>query len=206
MRRFLLKTIPVFCLAAILFLGPAAEAAQSEARVSLENTVNQVLDELKKPELKNPSTRRAVLDRIETIVRTLFSFDDLARLSLGQHRSKLSTEQLQRFTGAFEDLLRSTYLNKLAGYNGETVSYVSEKNIAENRVDIATVINIQGKQVPVSYRMSKKDKWVVYDVIIEGVSMVQNYRNQFNDLFRTGDPESVISRVRQLALEAESKT
>ena len=206
MRQILLKTILALCLAAVLFFGSAADAAQSEARAALETTVDQVLTELKKPELKNPASRRAILDRIENIVRTLFSFEDLARLSLGQHRSKLSPDQLTRFTDAFEDLLRSTYLNKLTGYNGETVSYLSEKTIAENRVDIATVINIQGKQVPVSYRMSKKSRWVVYDVIIEGVSMVQNYRNQFNDLFRTGDPEAVISRVRQLAVEAESKT
>lgn len=208
MKKLHCNALAVFAICAFLaaFSVNTAVAAESEARRALESTVNQVLAEMRKPELKNPATRAATLNRIEQIVRQLFSFDDLARLSLGQHRNKFTPEQLREFSAAFEDLLRATYLYKLDGYNGEVVNYTSENQIDANRVDIATNIVIQGKNVPVSYRMTKRSgRWLVYDVVIEGVSMVQNYRNQFNDMFRTGSPESVIQRVHQLSVEAQNK-
>ncbi len=197
---------PLFVLS--LSLSPA-QAATSEARAQLEKTVNAVLDELDNPELKNPATRDAVLAKVEGIIQRLFDFDELSARTVGPNWKNFSNDQKKRFTEAFTTLLRESYLEKLDGYNGETVSYTGETSSkAGDKVEISTTVNIKGKPVPVAYRMLKKSHWVVYDVLIEGVSMVQNYRSQFQDLLAREDAEQLIKQVqaKALAVRANNKT
>ena len=184
----------------------AAQAAPSEARQVLERTINEVLVELQKPDLKNPATRSAVLGRVERIIERLFSFEELAARTVGPHWSKFTPDQQTRFIGVFTTLLRETYLEKLDGYNGETVSYLGEtSSTSGDKAEIKTSVNIKGKPVPVAYRLLKKSQWEVYDVIIEGVSMVQNYRSQFQQLMRAGEAEKLIEQVRVKAEEARAR-
>ena len=130
---------------------------------------------MQRPDLKNPATRANVLSRVEGIIRQLFSFDELSMRTVGPSWKNFSPAQKQQFTGAFETLLRETYLGKRDGYNGESVSYTGETSSSKgDKVEIQTSVNIKGKPVPVSYRMLNKGRWVVYDGISEGVSMVQN--------------------------------
>lgn len=180
-------------------------AAPSEARTELEKTINQVLTELQRPELKNPGTRTAVLSRVEGIIRRLFSFEELSMRTVGPSWKNFTPTQKQQFMEAFETLLRETYLEKLDGYNGEIVNYLGETSSTKgDKVEIQTSVNIKGKPVPVSYRMLKKTRWVVYDVIIEGVSMVQNYRSQFQSVLSQGNVEKLIELVRVKAQEARA--
>lgn len=203
MIRSIKKFLAVALLPALLLAASPASAAPSEARVELENAINKVLAELSKPELKNPATRDAVLNRVEAIINTMFSFDQLSMRTVGPKWKEFTPDQKKRFTEAFEDLLRERYLKNLDGYNGETVSYLSEVSSTKgDKVEIKTSVNIKGKAVPVDYRMLKTGKWVVYDVVIEGVSMVQNYRSQFQSVLAKGDAESLINQVRAKAEEA----
>lgn len=205
MIRPLHKILPAFCLCLLLLAPAKANAAVSEARQSLEHTINQVLSELQKPELKNPATRNGVLDRVENIIRQLFSFEELSMRTVGPKWRGFNQDERRRFMAAFEDLLRERYLGSLEGYNGETVNYTGETASADgNRVEIQTTVDIQGKPVPVSYRMLKKGKWMVYDVIIEGVSMVQNYRSQFQSVLDKGSADELIALVRQKAEETRA--
>lgn len=207
--RILKMTGAVLVAVAALFLvAPQHEAlaAPSEARVALESTINQVLAELNKPELKNPATRSAVLNKIELIIRSLFSFEELSMRTVGPKWRSFSPDQRKRFIEAFEDLLRERYLSSLEGYNGETVNYLGENSGAKgDKVEIQTAINIQNKVVPVSYRMLQKGRWLVYDVVIEGVSMVQNYRSQFQSVLDKGDADQLITLVRQKADETRAE-
>lgn len=194
--------LPVFLL---LLVQSTAFAAHSPARTELEKTINLVLDELKKPELKNPATRNAVLQRVEVIVRTMFSFQELSMRSVGPEWKNFTPDQKTRFTAAFETLLRETYLEKLDGYNGEQVNYTGELNLGSNRVEIQTIVNIKNKPVPVNYRMIQRGRWVVYDVVIEGVSMVANYRGQFQNVLAKNGVEKLIDLVRVKADEARAQ-
>lgn len=202
-----MKYFPVSALllcAFCLFVQTGARAA-SPARQALENTVNQVLVELNKPELKNPSTRDAVLNNMERIVLTLFSFEELSMRTVGLNWKTFSQDQKARFMEAFEDLLRERYLGALEGYNGETVTYVKETPVGSggDKLQIDTTVNIRNKDVPVSYRMmTRNGRWMVYDMIIEGVGMVQNYRSQFQAVLQKGDPEELIKLVRVKADES----
>ncbi|MDL2216801.1 ABC transporter substrate-binding protein [Desulfovibrio sp. OttesenSCG-928-M14] len=201
-----LTRVAALCLVASFLLLPApALAASSEARIALENTINQVLNELKKPELKNPASRDAVLARVETIVRDLFSFEELSMRTVGPGWKNFSADQKKRFIDAFEDLLRERYLSSLEGYSGETVAYTGEiASTKGDRVEIQTTVNFKDKPALVAYRMLKKQRWMVYDVIIEGVSMVQNYRTQFQDMLAKGDAEALIRAVRTKADESRA--
>lgn len=184
-----------------------ALAAPSEARQALQTTVTQVLNELKKPELKNPAARDAVLQRVEQIVLTLFSFEELSMRTVGPNWKNFSADQKSRFIDAFEDLLRERYLGALEGYSGETVTYIKETPVGSggDKVQIDTQVNMKDKPVPMNYRMIRKNKWVVYDITIEGVSMVQNYRSQFQSVLNKGDAEELIKLVRQKADETRAQ-
>ncbi len=203
-RIFLYISLPL--LAASLFLSaPCAQAAPSEARVQLEATINDVLVQLKRPELKSAATQQDVLTKVEAIILRLFDFGELSMRTVGPNWKNFTDDQRTRFQSAFEDLLRETYLEKLNGYNGETVVFQGETASTDGkRVEIQTSVDIRGKAVPVSYRMLQKSDWVVYDVIIEGVSMVQNYRSQFQDLLNKGDAEGLITLVAAKAKDMEA--
>lgn len=199
-KKLLAAVCMLGCL--VLFAQHPARAA-SEARQALEGTVNQVLAELKKPGLKNPATRDPILANVERIVLTLFSFEELSMRTVGPNWKNFNPDQKKRFIDAFEDLLRERYLGALEGYNGETVTYLRETPVgnAGDKVQIDTTVDIKNKPVPVNYRMLKKNRWVVYDIYIEGVGMVQNYRSQFQSVLEKGDPEQLITLVRSKAEE-----
>lgn len=204
MTRVIKTRLTLISLACCLFAYTLAHAA-SPARQELENTVNQVLAELKKPEMKNPATRAPILANVERIILTLFSSEQLSMRTVGPEWKNFTPDQQKRFMAAFEDLLRERYLGALEGYSGETVTYLKETPVGSggDKVQIDTQVNIKGKVVPVNYRMLTKGggRWVVYDITIEGVGMVQNYRSQFQAVLQKGDPEELIKLVRAKADE-----
>ncbi|MDR2124767.1 MAG: ABC transporter substrate-binding protein [Desulfovibrio sp.] len=208
MPRFTIIAAAALCLACLSAF--AVPAAASEARDVLENTVNRVLTELKKPAMRDPATRPPVLANIEKIIRQLFSFDELSMRSVGPKWQSFTPEQKTQFGTAFEDLLRARYLNSMGGYDGEKIAYTGETASTKgDKVEIQTVVESAGKSVPVAYRMLKTDRWLVYDVIIEGVSLVQNYRAQFQATLdrNKGDVDALIRSIRQTTDElAAAKT
>lgn len=112
------------------------------------------------------------------------------------------------FSNAFADLLLTTYLNKVDGYNGEQVAYTGEiANAAKTRVEVRTEITMKdGTRVPVAYRMMAKDNsWRVYDIIVENLSLVKNYRTQFQDILTSGTPDELIARVKAKAEEVRKQ-
>lgn len=190
--------------ALLLVLAPSmAYGASSDARQALETTINQVLKNLDDPALHDPVGRDAVLARVEDNISSLFDFVELSARSVGPSWRSFTDDEKNRFVEAFTTLLRETYLEKFDGYSGETVSYTGEVASSNGRrVEIQTTVNIQNKDVPVAYRMLNKSRWVVYDVIVEGVSLVQNFRTQFQSVLLNGSANELISIVQQKADEA----
>lgn len=197
--------IIVFLLAVFALPAPAVAAA-SEARQLLESTINEVLKNLEDPALKNSATQGQVLGRIEKIISARFDFPAFTARASGRAWGNFTPDQQSRLIDAFTHLLRETYLNKLIGYNGETVSYTGEVGSTDGkRVEIQTAIVINGKPVPIAYRMQKKSDWMVYDVIVESMSLTQNFRSQFDALLEKGDVEALIQAVHSKAEEARAK-
>ena len=129
--------------------------------------------------------------------------------TIWQKLAKFSDAQKERFDKAFANLLLITYLDKIQGYNGEKIEYSGEVlSTKGDRAEIQTIVTLSdGKPVPVAYRMMLKNgKWVVYDVLIENVSLIKNYRSQFQDVLTRGTPEQLIERVEARARELQAQS
>lgn len=190
-----------FCLC--LSLGFASPAIASPSpKATLEATISGVLTTLQKPEYANAATRPPLRAQIEKIVEDTFDFTEFSARTVGGRWPSFSVEQQRRFNEAFARLLLSTYLDRVTGYNGEKIDFSGEALSQKgDRAEVSTIVTLgDGKKVPVSYRMMLKNgRWVIYDVIIENVSLIKNYRSQFNEILTKGTPDELITRVQERA-------
>ncbi|MFV0421216.1 ABC transporter substrate-binding protein [Oleidesulfovibrio sp.] len=200
-RQALGVTLLCFGLVVCMHGGAFADAG-TEAKEALESSLNGIISKLGSDEFKNDETREAVRAEIEKLIRRSFDFEEFSMRTVGPRWRTFTDEQRKKFAEAFEALLRSSYTDKLESYNGENVEYAGERASKDgSRVEVATNI-IQGdKKIPVAYRMLHKGEWVVYDVLVEGISLVKNYRTQFQELLRSETPDELIHRIHLKAEE-----
>ncbi|WP_300881935.1 phospholipid-binding protein MlaC [uncultured Desulfovibrio sp.] len=193
-----------------VFSAPAQAAppSSSPARQALETATNRILACIKNPDYVNPATRGPLRQQIEDEVLHIFDFSEFSSRTVGPRWRSFTPQQKKQFSDAFADLLITTYVNKIDGYNGEQVVYAGEvSSAAGDRTEVRTVITMKdGKKVPVAYRMLPKDGiWRVYDVLIENISLVKNYRTQFQDILNSASPDQLIERVRAKAQEVRQQ-
>lgn len=205
------KIAPTISLSILLvaFLAmPAFASIAQEARQTLQTAITRVLDNIKNPDWVNPATRAPLRRSVEDEVYHIFDFGEFSSRTVGPRWKSFSAQEKKRFSDAFANLLFTTYLNKITGYNGEQVQYQGER-VQENppRVEVRTVITMKdGKKTPVFYRMMPKDgTWRVYDVVIENMSLVKNYLTQFHDILRTATPDQLIARVQEKAAQVAAE-
>ena len=184
----------------------AAQAPDpAEARADLQQAINRMLEIFRKPEFKDPEKLPDLEREIEAAVHGIFDFTAFAAGTVGPRWRTFSADERSRLTEAFTDLLRATYLSKIDGYDGEEVLYTGE-TLKGGSVEVATVIKtLDNKQIPITYRMAKRDTWVVFDVVAEGMSLVQNYRSQFQDALLKETPDQLIARIAAQAERIRTK-
>ncbi len=203
MRRiFWLPSATLFLLGLLLSSSLALANSPEDAQKILQTSVMRILDQIKKPEYKNASTRQQLNAFIEKEVNTTFDFEEFSMRTVGAHWRQFSDAQKKSFTDAFADLLFATYLDRLDGYSGEVITF--DGFVSGNqgtRVEVRTTLTTKdGTKIPMNYRMLPKgDTWHVYDVLVEGISLVKNYRTQFNDALQNDSPEALVARVREKA-------
>jgi phospholipid transport system substrate-binding protein len=174
----------------------------------LKGAVERVLKTLDDPALKGEARlgdRRAA---VRKIANEIFDFSEIAKRSMARHWQPLSETQKNEFVGLFADLLERSYISKIETYGGEKIQYTAERADGEFATVSTRIITKNGTEVPVDYRMIKRaDRWLVYDVSIEGVSLVSNYRTQFNKIIQTTSYNELVSKLRnkQDELLAEDK-
>ncbi len=199
----------LLALALFFCLAQAPANAQSvdpaEAKAALQSDVDAVLTILRKPEYKNPATQPELLKQVEEKIYSIFDFTAFAAGTVGPRWRGFTPDEKTRLTDAFADLLRATYLSKFENYDGEDLLYTGE-TVKGSTVEVATIIRTtDNKQIPITYRMMKRDKWVVFDVIAEGMSLVQNYRSQFQDALIKETPDQLITRIKDQADKVRAK-
>ncbi len=178
----------VFALAIFLATAPAFAGVPTE---QLKTSVDQVLKVLEDPALKaDPAKRRAAIR--EAASRT-FDFGEAAKRSLGRHWQNLSEADRQEFTGLFTDLLERGYIARIEEYSGEKIAYTGDTADGDAATVKTRLSSRKGSDIPVDYRMLKKgDRWLVYDVSIEGLSLIANYRGQFNKIIETSSFQDLV--------------
>jgi len=196
-------------LAGALVVGvSSAPAAAGVPTDQLKGAVERVLKTLDDPSLKGEGRlgdRRAA---VRKIANEIFDFGEIAKRSMARHWQPLSEAQKNEFVGLFADLLERSYISKIETYGGEKIKYTAERADGDFATVSTRIITKNGTEVPVDYRMIKRsERWLVYDVSIEGVSLVSNYRTQFNKIIQTTSYNVLVSKLRnkQDELLAEDK-
>jgi phospholipid transport system substrate-binding protein len=183
-----------------LSLALAAPAVAGPPTDQLKQRVDEVVRVLDDPGLKGKTAARHAA--VRKISEEIFDYPDTARRALGQHWNARSPEEQREFVGLFADLLDRAYFSKIDRYQGEKVRYGAE-TVNGNEATVKTMIVTQaGSEVPVDYRMHQVGgRWLVYDVNIEGVSLVSNYRTQFNKIVQTESYQSLVQKLRAKGAE-----
>ena len=201
-------TVAVLAVTGLVATG-VAPAVAGVPTDQLRGAVERVLKTLDDPTLKGEArlTERRVA--VRKIANEIFDFSEIAKRSMARHWQPLSEAQRNEFVGLFADLLERSYISKIETYGGEKIQYTAERADGEYATVSTKIITKNGTEVPVDYRMIKRpgDRWLVYDVSIEGVSLVSNYRTQFNKIIQTSSYNELVSKLRnkQDELLAEDK-
>ena len=196
-------------LAGALVVGmSSAPAAAGVPTDQLKGAVERVLKTLDDPTLRGEARLGERRLAVRKIANEIFDFSEIAKRSMARHWQPLSEAQRTEFVGLFADLLERSYISKIETYGGEKIQYTAERAEGEFATVSTRIITKNGTEVPVDYRMIKRaDRWLVYDVSIEGVSLVSNYRTQFNKIIQTTSYNELVSKLRnkQDELLAEDK-
>lgn len=196
--------IALVVVALLLFI--AGEAGAGPATDQLRSGVERVLRALADPALKNDA--RARRTEIRTIAEDFFDVRETAQRALGRHWQARTPAERDEFVRLFGDVLERAYLSKIELYGGEKIAFLGEVGDGEQATVRTKIVSKQGTEIPIDYRMLRRgDRWVVYDVLIEGVSLVANYRSQFNRLVVTSSYEGLVQalKAKAVAEEAEAK-
>ena len=184
-------------MACLLVLGVAPEAAAPDPTAQIKASTDRVLQILQNPALKGAakaSQRRAA---IRQATEEIFDFNEMARRALGQHWRSLTDQQRKEFARLFSDLVEQSYMSKIELYSGEPIRYPGAKVEGDLAAVSTQIITKNGTEVPIDYRMLKRgDRWYVYDVNIEGVSLVNNYRPQFDTIMRSSSFDGLVKKLK----------
>ena len=182
---------------AVLLILPLQVLAGG-AKDTVEAQINKMLAKMQTPEFKGLE-RDAKLTEISNIINEVFDWQELSRRTLGREWKKFTPDQQKEFVTLFEQLLQGIYADRILAYTQEKIEFGKETELKKGRVEVESyIITTDNKKVPLFYRMTNKSgQWRVYDVVIEGVSMVKNYRGQFRQILSTKKPEDLLQTLRE---------
>ncbi len=182
----------------LLIFGLAVPGLAGEPTDQIKVTVDKIIAILTDPELKAPEKAKERRRLIRRTADEIFYWQEMARRSLARHWKKRTDEEKKEFVPLFADLLERTYMNRVEDYSGENVRFDGEKIKGNYSLVSATVFTSKNEEIPVDYRLKKKgDDWLIYDVSIEGVSLVNNYRTQFNSIILQSSYEALVEKLKE---------
>ena len=194
-RHFIGLSILMF----FLFTLPVYAGAPLD---TVQTNVNKVLDVLRDPKLKTESAKGTKKEKLEAIYEQMFDEVELSRRTLGGNWNKLNPAQQKEFTQLFRQVLEKDYIDKILSYTNEKIVFSKENLTSNNQAEVQTKVITSSKEIPIFYRVILKDgTWKVYDVVVENVSLVQNYRSQFNSILAKNTPDQLLEILRKKVKE-----
>jgi len=176
------------------YAGPPMDAVQT--------SVNKVLEVLRDPKLKAASAKEIEKEKLRLIYERMFDDIELSKRTLARHWNNLNVAQRKEFVLLFRQVLEKAYIDKILAYTNEKIVFDRETMLSETQAEVQTRIVTASKEIPITYRVLLKDgTWKVYDVVIENVSLVLNYRTQFNDILAKNKPEQLLEILRKKVKE-----
>jgi len=180
-----------------LLVGLALAAHAGVPTDQVKGATDQVLKTLQDPALKSPDKTAERRKQLRTIVDQVFDWQETGKRALARHWQTLKPEQRQEFSALFADLVERSYVGKIEAYSGEKVAYVGDTIEGDQATVKTKLVTKSGAEIPIDYRMQKEgDRWRVYDVLIEGVSLVGNYRTQFNKIIQQSGYDELVKKMK----------
>lgn len=194
------RLVPLAALVGALALAPLARAGAPTDQ--LRAAVDRVVKILEDPELKKPARTEERRAQVRAVVHEIFNFKELARRTLARHWRERTPAEQEEFTALFADLLERSYLGKIDLYQGEKVRYTDEEVDGDYATVGSVILTKEGLEVPVEYRMLRNGtRWEVYDVVVEGISLVANYRSQFARIIQRSGYAELVEKLRAKQVE-----
>jgi phospholipid transport system substrate-binding protein len=194
MRRGAWAQALVFA-ASVTVLDGVAEAGIPTDQ--LRSATDRVLKVLRDPELKQPTKEQERRQQIRAIADEIFDWQETGKRALARHWQGRSPTERQEFSALFADLVERSYISKIERYSGERIVYASETVEGEQATVRTKLITKSNTEIPIDYRMQKEgDRWRAYDVVIEGVSLVSNYRTQFNRIIQQSGYGELVNKLK----------
>jgi phospholipid transport system substrate-binding protein len=198
MMKYLIEGIRATILIACfgLCLGMTSSTYGGTPLTAVQTKVTQVLEVLRAefPDKDKPNTVRR--EKVWTVANKMFDFKELSRRTLGKNWEQLTPVQQEEFTDLFSTHLSNVYMDRILAYSDEEVVFDRERK-RRNRALVYSRVITRAKEIPINYSLIEKGGiWRVYDVVIEGVSLVSNYRSQFKEILQKDGPETLIKVLR----------
>jgi phospholipid transport system substrate-binding protein len=186
------------CLTGILILLSPSLLWADKSMDEIRGVVTKAIQILKEPGMKSNDQRKEIVGRLEKIVDPVFDFREMAKRSLGIHWRDLTPQERQEFVPLFKDFLNKIYVGKLGLYNGGKVLFTGE-TVGTNYAEVDTQVGARnGDQVPVVYMLKRMGgDWKVYDVVVDNVSIDNNYRSQFDRVISSSSYQELVKRIKQ---------
>lgn len=200
------NTLGCMLIAVSLFLGAGQGFAESQITADVRGTIDQVLEIVADQDLKkDPVLRR---EKLRKVIGLRFNYKQMVMRSLAKNYKKRSDEERKEFTLLFKKLLENSYASKIENYKDETINYVDEKVKGKYALVRTQIVRKDGV-IDVDYKMLKDNgQWLVYDFVIEGVSLIRNYKSQFSKIISTESYAALVSKLSKKIddLEARKQT
>ncbi len=183
----------------ILIPFPSSAGAPTD---QIRTTVDKTLTVLKNPRLKSEAKTKERRDQLRQILYARFDFTEMAKRSLGGHWRRRTPEEQREFVRLFTDLLERAYTDRIEAYNDEKFVYLRE-NLDKNFAEVVSrIMTSKGEEFSLNYKVHLIDgEWRVYDIVVENISLVNNYRSQFNRIITNSSYEELVRRMMEKQIE-----
>jgi len=191
-----MKKIMVMALTLGVFVLSSAAYAATPLE-TVRGNVNRVLDILRDPALQKKASVEEKKQKLRAVYYDMFDERELSRRCLSRNWAKLSSDQQKEFVHLFHQILENTYSERILAYKDEKIVFDRESSLSPTQSAVYTRIITASSEVPIYYRLILLNgNWKVYDVVIENVSLVQNYRSQFDEILAKNSPEKMLEILR----------
>ncbi len=189
--------VVVFVLMAMVIVAIPIPSAAGDPTAAMKVTIDEVLRIVRDKDLKQPAKTEARRHMLETVVAARFDYAEMSRRALGAPWNQLTDQQKQEFVDLFRTLLTNSYADKIETYSGEGVEYLNERTEKEY-AEVRTKVLSGKTEIPLDYRLiNRADEWRVYDVVVDNVSLVNNYRGQFTKILRASSYTDLVDQLRK---------
>ena len=192
-----MKHFVAFVMMAILASGTIPAWGAASRTEDVRKTVDEVVRIVSDKELKKPQNEQKRRKALKAAIGKIFDHAEMAKRSMGQNWKELTPVQQKEFTDLFATLLESSYAGKIESYNNEKIIYLKEIEDGDYAEVKSRIVTARHDEFSLDYRLMREgDRWKVYDIVIEGVSLVSNYRSQFNKIIKAQGYQELVKKMK----------